>query len=86
MFRKFRFLCVGEKAREVPLEFRILITKGEGSIEVFDVHSGIDKFRKAVRRGLAKEGKNLVLLGDQTSLETAVGKSMWAELVNEAKG
>ncbi|KAH6902680.1 hypothetical protein BKA70DRAFT_1435032 [Coprinopsis sp. MPI-PUGE-AT-0042] len=59
---------------------------GEGSIEVFDVTSGIDKFQKAVRRGLAKEGKSLVLLGEQSSLEAAIGKNAWAELVNEAKG
>ncbi|KAH6904862.1 hypothetical protein BKA70DRAFT_512449 [Coprinopsis sp. MPI-PUGE-AT-0042] len=86
LFRKFRFLCVGEKAREVSLEFRTLINRGEGSIEVFDVTSGIDKFQKAVRRGLAKEGKSLILLGEQSSLEAAIGKNAWAELVNEAKG
>jgi hypothetical protein len=86
LFRKFRFLCVGEKAREVPLEFRTLINRGEGSIEAFDVNSGVDKFQKAIRRGLAKEGKSLVILGEQSSLETAIGKTAWAELVNEAKG
>ncbi|EFI26588.1 hypothetical protein CC1G_15802 [Coprinopsis cinerea okayama7 len=59
MFHKFRFLCVGEKPREVPLDVRNLISKGEGSIEVFEVHSGVTKFQKALKRGSVKEGKTL---------------------------
>ncbi|TFK25850.1 hypothetical protein FA15DRAFT_668017 [Coprinopsis marcescibilis] len=85
LFHKYRFLCVGEKTRELPLEIRTLISRGKGTLEVFDAQSGVTKFQKALIRGRAKEGKSLVLLGDETIVSAAVGSDVWNELNREAK-
>ncbi|TEB18787.1 hypothetical protein FA13DRAFT_1781109 [Coprinellus micaceus] len=78
IFRHFRFLCVGEKARE-------MIARGEGTLESFDIHMGVDKFRQAIMRGQNKEGKRLVLVGDEVMLGAAVGEDVLKEFGEEAK-
>ncbi|KAF5331812.1 hypothetical protein D9611_008906 [Ephemerocybe angulata] len=85
IFHDYRFLYVGEKARGVPLDVRQMLERGDGLVESFEVGSGVDKFRRAVSRGKAKEGKKLVLVGEERALEAAVGKEALQELVQEAK-
>ncbi|RXW19181.1 hypothetical protein EST38_g6664 [Candolleomyces aberdarensis] len=84
IFKEYRFLCVGEKARPAPLDLRQMLERGDGTYENFDVHLGVDKFRRAVTRGLAKQGKKLVLVGDGGLLAAAVGKDVLRDFVQEA--
>ena len=85
MFRPYRFLCVGKQAREVPLDLRNMIDRGDGGLECFDIHSGVDKFRRAIQRGRAKQGKKLLLVGDEAILAMAIGKDVVQEFVREAR-
>ena len=84
MFQGYRFICIGEKAREIESDLRELIHRGGGSLETFDVHSGVAKFHKALTRSQAKEGKKTVVVGDDDVMSTAVGKPAWKALVVEA--
>lgn len=86
MFQGYRYLCVGEKGREIDGDLREVISRAGGQIETFDAHSGKVKWHKALARGQAKEGKKLVVVGDKKSLQTAVGQGGWDELMSEAKG
>lgn len=83
IFKDYRFLCVGEKARPAPLDLRQMLERGDGTYESFDVHLGVDKFRRAVTRGRAKQGKKLVLVGDEGLLAAAVGKDVLRDFVQE---
>ena len=53
MFQGYRFICIGEKAREIESDLRELIHHGGGSLETFDVHSGVAKLHKALTRSQA---------------------------------
>ncbi|KAJ3518417.1 hypothetical protein NMY22_g13692 [Coprinellus aureogranulatus] len=86
IFKAYRFLCVGEKAREVPLDLRQMIARGDGTLESFDIHLGVEKFRLALRRGKSKEGKKLVVVGDEALLKAAVGEDVLNEFAEAAKG
>jgi hypothetical protein len=85
MFQSYRFICIGEKAREIESGMRELIHRGGGSLETFDVQSGVAKLHKALTRSQAKEGKKTVVVGDDDAMSTAVGKLAWKDLVVEAK-
>ncbi|KAJ7189850.1 proline-rich protein, partial [Mycena pura] len=85
MFTPFRFLCVGESKREIDSGLRELLTRAGAKVDVFDVSSGISKWRKALIRGKAKTNEELVLLAEEEACEAAVGKDSWRELVNEAQ-
>lgn len=85
MFQGYRFICAGEKAREIDTDLRDLLTRGGGTIETFDVQGGVSKLHKALTRGRAKEGKGVVIVGDQKLIQTAVGDEGWNELLAEAK-
>ena len=85
MFAGYRFLCVDEKGRELAGDFRQLIERGDGSYETFDPHAGRAKFHRVLARGQAKEGKKIVVVGKRSSIQAAVGKDTWKELVAEAK-
>jgi hypothetical protein len=85
MFSKFRFLWVDEKARDLDGNFKDVIERGGGSFEMFDVHGGKAKLHRALTRGQAKEGKKQVVIGKENSMQAAIGKDGWKELVNEAK-
>ncbi|KAJ3514248.1 hypothetical protein NLJ89_g2480 [Agrocybe chaxingu] len=80
-----RFICLHEKVRELDTELREAIHRGGGSLENFDVHSGVAKFRRALTRAQVKEGKKTVIVGDEESMKAAVGKEIWDEYVAEAR-
>lgn len=85
MFQSYRFICIGEKAREIENDMRGLIHRGGGSLETFDVQSGVAKLHKALTRSQAKEGKKTVVVGDDDAMSTAIGIPAWKALVVEAK-
>lgn len=85
MFTGYRFLCVDEKARELDGDFKEVIERGGGSYETFDTTAGKAKFHKALARGQAKEGKKLIVVGKQKSIQATIGKDGWKDLVVEAK-
>lgn len=85
MFKDIRFLCVGEKAREIDGDLRTVINRGDGAIETFNVHDGRAKWHKALSRGKAKGGKRVVAVADKVTMTVAVGKEEWKELVEETQ-
>lgn len=85
LFHKFRFICVTEKIREMDGELRDAIHRGGGTLEIFDIHSGISKFHQALTRSRAKEGKSTVIIGDIDAMQAAVGSAAWEEFIAEAK-
>lgn len=85
LFKDYRFLCVGEKSREVNSDLRSMIERGEGAIETFNVQDGVLKWRKSLSRGAAKEDVKVVAVADSEAMISAVGKDAWAKLVQEAE-
>ncbi|CAA7263776.1 unnamed protein product [Cyclocybe aegerita] len=85
LFQACRFICLHEKIRDSDTELREAIHRGGGSLENFDIHSGIVKFRRALTRAQVKEGKKTVIVGDEESMKAAVGKETWEEYVAEAR-
>ena len=85
LLRKFRFICMTEKIREMDGELRDAIHRGGGTLENFDIHSDITKFHQALTRSRAKEGKSVVIIGDIYAIQTAVGSAVCEELLAEAK-
>ena len=85
LFAKCRFVCFHEKVRESDSELREAIHRGEGTLENFDVHLGVQKFRRSLTRGHAKEGKKVIVIADADSMLAAVGKEGCQEYVDEAK-
>ncbi|KAF8887023.1 hypothetical protein CPB84DRAFT_1849943 [Gymnopilus junonius] len=67
-------------------ELREAIHRGGGILEMFDIHSGVPKFRKALTRSHAKEGKQTVVVGDVDAMQTAIGREDWAQIISEARG
>ncbi|ESK85357.1 Nbs1 [Moniliophthora roreri MCA 2997] len=88
IFSGLRFLCAGERNREIDSHLRLLLERGEGAIETFDVRDPARgmKWHRALSRGQAKEGKTLVILGEQESVIAAIGEDSWKELFDEAQG
>ncbi|KAK1230593.1 hypothetical protein PQX77_006330 [Marasmius sp. AFHP31] len=88
IFKSLRFICVGEKNREIDSQLRFMIESGGGTIETFDVKSSAckTKWNRALSRGKAKAGKTLVVLGDEQNVTAAIGKDGWKELVEENEG
>ncbi|KAJ8075883.1 hypothetical protein PM082_021515 [Marasmius tenuissimus] len=88
IFKSLRFICVGEKNREIDSQLRFMIESGGGTIETFDVKSSArkTKWNRALSRGKAKAGKTLVVLGDEPNITAAIGEDGWKELVEENEG
>ncbi|KAK7027349.1 hypothetical protein VNI00_015312 [Paramarasmius palmivorus] len=88
LFSHLRFLCVGEKNREIDSHLRHLLESGDGAVETFDVRDDARsmKWHRALSRGRAKEGKQLVVLGEKENIIAAVGEDGWKELSDEAQG
>lgn len=84
MLAGYRFLCVGEKGRELESDLRDLIERGGASFEIFDVKAGKTKFHRALTRGQAKEGKKQLVLAKE-HMQAAIGKDSWNELVGAAR-
>jgi hypothetical protein len=84
-FGPMRFICLLEKVTQADSEVREAIHRGGGTLEVFDIHSGIAKFRKALTRSQAKDGKQTVVIGDADAMQTAIGTEDWDKLVSEAR-
>lgn len=85
LFRTCRFICLHEKMTTADTELREVLHRGGGLLENFDIHSGIQKFRRALSRSQAKEGKKTVVVGDLDSMQLAVGADNWKELMTEAR-
>ncbi|KAL0579725.1 hypothetical protein V5O48_002289 [Marasmius crinis-equi] len=87
VFSSLRFLCAGEKNREIDPQLRFMIESGEGAIETFDVRCTArkTKWNRALSRGKAKEGKTLVVLGEEPGIISAAGEDGWKELVDESR-
>jgi len=85
LFRACRFICLHEKTTTTDTELREVLHRGGGLLENFDIHSGIQKFRRALSRSQAKEGKKTVVVGDLDSMQLAIGADNWKELMTEAQ-
>jgi len=85
LFRNCRFICLHEKVTTTDTELREVLHRGGGLLENFDIHSGIQKFRRALSRSQAKEGKKTVVVGDLDSMQLAIGSDDWKELMTEAR-
>jgi hypothetical protein len=85
MLAGYRFLCVGEKGRELESDFRDIIERGGASFEAFDVMAGKTKFHRALTRGQAKEGKKQLVIAKEQGVQAAIGKDGWRELLGEAR-
>ncbi|KDR66168.1 hypothetical protein GALMADRAFT_232674 [Galerina marginata CBS 339.88] len=84
-FAPLRFICLFEKVTQVDSEVREAIHRGGGTLEVFDIHSSIPKFHKALTRSQAKDGKQTVVVGDVDAMQTAIGTEDWGKMVSEAR-
>lgn len=85
LFHPCRFICLQEKPTDLDSDIRETIHRGGGTLETFDIHSGISKFHRALTRSQAKEGKKTVVVGDPDLMQTAVGEDAYAQFVTEAK-
>lgn len=85
MFAEYRFLVLGEKAREMDGDLRELIKRGGGFIETFDIAGGVAKLHKALARGQAKESQRLVVVADVKDVKAAIGHDEWKKLVAEVQ-
>ncbi|TFK35843.1 hypothetical protein BDQ12DRAFT_655171 [Crucibulum laeve] len=85
MFAQFRFICVGEKPRELDSDLRAVISRAGGTVETFGVHGGVAKFHQVLTRGQAKEGKKLVVIGDLKAIKAAVSQDGLNDLNAEAR-
>ncbi|OBZ73255.1 hypothetical protein A0H81_07012 [Grifola frondosa] len=83
MLRNHRFVFVGAKGREVQEATRELVRIGGGDYECFSVEGGRRAFHQVLAKGQAK-GALLVLVADESSVVTEVGKDGWQELADEA--
>lgn len=81
IFENYRFLCVGEKGREIDSDLRLLIESGGGAIEVFNNLEDPEKWRKALVRGSSKAGTQLVAVADPKNMLAVLGEKAWGELV-----
>jgi len=80
-FQTCRFICLHEKVTAKDTDLRDAVHRGGGTLENFDVHSGVGKFRKALARSIAKDGKKTVVVGDGEAMRAAVGEEVWSEFV-----
>lgn len=85
LFKSCRFICLHEKVTVTDKELREVIHRGNGILENFDIHSGIQKFGRALSRSQAKEGKKTIIVGDLDSMQLAVGKETWEEFLTQAQ-
>jgi hypothetical protein len=85
LFRTCRFICLHEKITTTDTELREVLRRGGGLLENFDIHHGIQKFRRALSRSQAKEGKKTIVVGDLDSMQLAIGGDSWKEFVTEAQ-
>lgn len=84
LFVDLRFICFFEKVTRADSDLADAIHAGKGDMEKFDVTLGTQKFRRALTRGQAKEGKKTVIIANIDAMELAVGKMQWQEYVAEA--
>jgi len=85
LFQTCRFICLHEKVTVIDTELREVIHRGGGILENFDIHSGIQKFGRALSRSRAKEGKKTVVVGNLDSMQLAVGKESWEGFLTQAQ-
>ncbi|KAF8738562.1 hypothetical protein AX14_011043 [Amanita brunnescens Koide BX004] len=85
MLKGYRFFLVNENVKAPGSDIKDLIQRGGGAFEYIDIRSGKSKWHKALVRGAAKDGQNLVLVGDQGSLKMAVDEREWQDLMHEVE-
>ncbi|KAI0028526.1 hypothetical protein K488DRAFT_58368 [Vararia minispora EC-137] len=88
LFRRMKFIFVGETGREVTSEYREVVARGGGEYEAFAVSWGTLRWRKMLAKSVlwAKklDGK-VVLVAHGEAMEAAVGVEAWEDLVATAK-
>ena len=84
LFNGFRFVFVGERAREAPEALRELVRRAQGECECVPCDGGHAALGRVLKKGRDK-GRILVLVGEEGMLVPAVGKDGWEELVDEAR-
>ncbi|KIY68197.1 hypothetical protein CYLTODRAFT_490011 [Cylindrobasidium torrendii FP15055 ss-10] len=84
-FATFRFLCVGEKGRELESSVRTMLEHGGGHIETVDVQQGKEKWRKVLSRGSAKSETKMVGVANKEAISAVAGENVWREFVSLAK-
>lgn len=84
MFKGLRFLCIGEKFKEVSTEMKVLLKRGGGEVELFNIHDGKGKLRALLTRWKGSKMSSIAIADSQTML-AAVGEDGWREIVNEGQ-
>ncbi|PFH49176.1 hypothetical protein AMATHDRAFT_148277 [Amanita thiersii Skay4041] len=85
MFKPYRFFFVVEKNQEASSDIRDLIQRGGGTYDFLDIRAGRTKWHKALTRGNAKEGQQLVLVGKKESLKLAIDRQDWEDFLQETE-
>ena len=79
MFRGLRFLCIGEKFKEISTEMQTVLKRGGGKVDMFDIQDGKGKLRTFVTRNKG----NWVAIADSRAMMAAVGNDEWEDIVKE---
>ncbi|TFK68894.1 hypothetical protein BDN72DRAFT_643854 [Pluteus cervinus] len=85
MLHEFKFIILREKSNLAEADVKELIVRAGGSVDFFDVHDGRAKWHRALTRGRAKEGKMLVVLADQASIQAAIDSNSYKDFYAEAE-
>jgi hypothetical protein len=87
MLHGLRFLCVGEKGREVASEVADVIKRGGAECETFAAGDGATKFSRAIKKAktASSSPREVVLIANEDAVKTAMGQDAWAQLTKEAK-
>lgn len=83
MFKNYRFICVTDNSREIDRDLRSLLDESKAEVDTFNARDGKAKWRKALSRASAKQGKKLIAVADTVTMSIAVGKHEWKELTDE---
>ncbi|KAK7469293.1 hypothetical protein VKT23_003777 [Stygiomarasmius scandens] len=82
LFKKYRFICLVEN-NNLDKNLREILKRGEGSVDVADIHAGKTKFRSMLTRAAAKSTES-VFVADPEAMEAASAEK-WKEIVEVAK-
>ncbi|KAI5122259.1 hypothetical protein M0805_007123 [Coniferiporia weirii] len=80
LLKGWRLVFIGEKGRELDIETRTLVERGQGEYEAFDVDGGATRLRQAIARNKRKSGteawKGISIIGNPETLKVAAG-DLW---------
>ncbi|THV00834.1 hypothetical protein K435DRAFT_963801 [Dendrothele bispora CBS 962.96] len=83
LFKNYRFVCIAEN-KNLETALREILSRGEGSVDVADIHEGAAKFRRLLSRANAKDSQTLVFVADSEAMKAA-SEEKWDEIVEVAK-